>query len=321
MASRSDKRIPALLLTVAMIVAIALTVEWYNTAREQSPSADPVDEGGIVGTPSPGVGDSSPPSGEGSGVSTADQGEPVMRPLAGGGTPTGREVVLQPAPDAAADPEGHARWRRQQEIHMRFQQGIAMLQQGQSEFAAAAFSRVVALNPRLSDAHVNLGFSLLGMKEFNQARDHFDYAASLSPTQGNAYYGLAMAAEGMGDLRLAISGMRTFLHMAKKANTPEIYINRARSALWEWEARLGEGPWGPTKGIPPGFTEEEVKRDGTGVGVHGMKRGESWRDVLSRTGGTAHFSLTGGHGHLSSTVGAVMMSVTGAASPASGAQP
>jgi hypothetical protein len=92
-------------------------------------------------------------------------------------------------------------------------------------------------------------------------------AIELNPAQANAYYGIAMVQDAEGNIEGALGGMRSFLHLVKDPDPFRIHVARARSAIWEWEAKLGRGPWGATGGIPPGFTEEELRRDGRGAGV------------------------------------------------------
>jgi tetratricopeptide (TPR) repeat protein len=110
-----------------------------------------------------------------------------------------------------------------------------------------------------------VGEALLGKHDYRQAFDFFQQAVNENPNQQEAYFGLAVAAEALGNLSLAIGGMRTFLHLEKNPDPYRLKVAQARSAIWEWEAKLGRGAWGPTQGIPPGFTVDELKRDGMGV--------------------------------------------------------
>ena len=87
----------------------------------------------------------------------------------------------------------------------------------------------------MPEAHVNMGFALLGLEEFEAARSFFDTATNLRPEQTNAYYGLAVAHEGLGDLRLAVAAMRTYTHVA---DGDDQYRRKAEAAIWEWEAEL-----------------------------------------------------------------------------------
>ncbi len=111
-----------------------------------------------------------------------------------------------------------------------------MLHARQYEHAATALHRVLALTPALPDAHVNMGFAMLGLKRTKEAREFFEGATALNPSQANAYYGLALAWEAAGDLAMATGAMRSYLHLARNEK-PE-HLKRARAALWEWEAGL-----------------------------------------------------------------------------------
>jgi Flp pilus assembly protein TadD len=139
-------------------------------------------------------------------------------------------------PDARQDPAAHAHSARAAEVKRRFAEAVVMLHAKQHEHAVTALHRVLELEPRLPEAHVNMGFALVGLGRHAAARDFFDGAIELAPEQANAYYGLGLAWEGLGDLRMATGAMRTYLHRARNEN--EVHRTRARAALWEWEQRL-----------------------------------------------------------------------------------
>ena len=120
-----------------------------------------------------------------------------------------------------------------QEIHQRFQQGVIMLHAKQHEHAMTAFHRVLELDPALPEAHVNMGFALIGLERYGAARDFFESAIALRKEQINAYYGLAVALDGLRDRPGAIGAMRTFVHLSR---TDDPYLRKAQAALWEWEA-------------------------------------------------------------------------------------
>lgn len=155
----------------------------------------------------------------------------------------GAQLVTVGAGDGGArvanprvNPAGHARDQQARETKARFEQAVTMLHAKQFEHAATALHRVLELAPRMPEAHVNMGFAMLGLKRHGVARDFFATAIELRPQQANAYYGLALAAEGAGDLESGLGAMRSFLHLSP-ANDP--YRVRARAALWEWERALG----------------------------------------------------------------------------------
>jgi predicted Zn-dependent protease len=117
------------------------------------------------------------------------------------------------------------------EVSERFTQGVIMLHAKQYEHALTAFHRVLALDPAMPEAHVNAGFALLGMREPAAARSFFEGAIALRKEQLNAYYGLAVANEQLGDLPAARGAMRTYAHLAPKDDP---FRRKAEAALWEW---------------------------------------------------------------------------------------
>ena len=119
------------------------------------------------------------------------------------------------------------------ESQRRFNEAVVMLHAKQFEHAVTALHRVLVLAPQMPEAHVNMGFAMLGLKRTKEARDFFDGATALRPEQANAYYGLALAHEAAGDLASATGAMRTYLHLAR--NERSEHLARARAALWEWE--------------------------------------------------------------------------------------
>jgi len=147
---------------------------------------------------------------------------------------TGRAVAGYTADDPQGvlvnklEPRGH-------QLQLHFQQAVALLQQGEFEIAAHGFYEVLKHVPELPEAHVNLGFAMLGLKKFEEAQGHFDRASNIRPGQSNAYYGLAVASEGLGDLPQAVTAMRAYVHIAE-ADDP--YRRKAEAAIWEWEAAL-----------------------------------------------------------------------------------
>ena len=125
--------------------------------------------------------------------------------------------------------------KRRQEVDQRFKQGVAMLHAKQYDSAMTAFHRVIQLAPDMPEAYVNAGFALLGKKEYAMAADFFNDATKLNKNQLNAYYGLAVALEGMGNLRAAIEAMYAYLHQAPKDDP---FRRKAEAALWEWREAL-----------------------------------------------------------------------------------
>ena len=101
-----------------------------------------------------------------------------------------------------------------------------------------AFHRVLELDPEMPEAHVNMGFALIGLGRYAAARDFFEGAMALRRDQVNAYYGLAVALDELHDRPGAIGAMRTYVHLSKPDDP---YVRKAQAALWEWETARTEG--------------------------------------------------------------------------------
>jgi tetratricopeptide (TPR) repeat protein len=153
------------------------------------------------------------------------------------GSGSGRSVAVhRPAADPRRDPSGHAMEQRRAEVRARFNQAVLMLHAKQYEHAAAALHRVLELDPAIPEAHVNMGFAMIGLGRHAVARDFFHSAIELRPMQANAYYGLAEALEGLGDIPGALGAMQTYLHLAP---ADDAFRVKAQSAIWEWERQRG----------------------------------------------------------------------------------
>ena len=120
-------------------------------------------------------------------------------------------------------------------LQQQFQQAVMLLQHGEYDYAVQGFHEVLKVAPDMPEAHVNMGFALLGLDDFETARSFFDSATNLRPGQSNGYYGLAIAHEGMGELREAVVAMRAYTHIT---NGDDQYRRKAEAAIWEWEAEL-----------------------------------------------------------------------------------
>ena len=139
----------------------------------------------------------------------------------------------------SSDLKTHGDQKRKDEIDQRFTQGVMMLHAKQYDHAMTAFHRILRLAPAMPEAHVNMGFALLGQKRYKEALDFFDSASTLNPGQLNAYYGMAEAYEGLGDIRGAIEAMEAWLH---RAAPDDPFRRRAEAAVWEWRAQLKQVP-------------------------------------------------------------------------------
>lgn len=140
----------------------------------------------------------------------------------------------------------HQQQMQQAELKQRFEQGVVMLHAKQYDHAITALHRVLELAPRLPEAHVNMGYALLGLEKPDAAIGFFTAAIELKPDQANAYFGLALASEARQDYGMALGAMRSYLHLSRDAD--EKHRARARAALWEWEQKLGRLPPSPQPG-------------------------------------------------------------------------
>ena len=146
--------------------------------------------------------------------------------------------LLKGQVDPAQRPALHAAEKRQEEIRERFTVAASLLNEHRYEEAATELHRVLELAPRMPEAHVNMGFAMLGLQRYAAARDFFDGATELRPNQANAYYGLALALEGLQDVAGALGAMRSYVHLNKNADDP--WLRKANAAIWEWEDYLGK---------------------------------------------------------------------------------
>jgi tetratricopeptide (TPR) repeat protein len=124
--------------------------------------------------------------------------------------------------------------------------------------------------PLLKDkpqAYLLIGRALEGQGDAATARDFYLAAVDRDPYLYEGYWGVATTSESLGELDAALGAMRSYLHTEPDKHPDRLRVAQARSAIWEWEAKLGRGPWGPTQGIPPGYTADEIRRDGRGVGI------------------------------------------------------
>jgi len=146
-------------------------------------------------------------------------------------------ATVQPA--AAAGAHEFLDDERARRVHQGFQQGVAMLQAGEFEYAVTALHEVLAIQPALPEAHVNMGFALLGAGEPGAATDFFNTATDLRPSLHNAYYGLALAERENGNDRAALAAMQAYTHLAAEN---ERHLERAKEFIWELQAKTrGEG--------------------------------------------------------------------------------
>lgn len=120
-------------------------------------------------------------------------------------------------------------------IDLYFSNAIQYMQNKQYEQAIAEWHKILLLQPDIPEVQVNMGFSLYELGRYETAREFFISAIEHQVFQANAYYGLAMVSEKLGDIEGAMGAMRSYIHLASDDDT---FIRKARSALWEWESQL-----------------------------------------------------------------------------------
>ena len=147
--------------------------------------------------------------------------------------------------------EAHARDKAREEIRRRFDEGVVMLHAKEYSHALTAFHRVLEIDPKMPEAHVNIGFALLGLGKPKAAADFFDTATVLRPDQMNAYYGLGEALNQLGDKLGALQSMEAYLHRSPKDDR---YRAKAEAAVWELRAALNA-----EKAAPPSAASTKAK--------------------------------------------------------------
>ena len=76
------------------------------------------------------------------------------------------------APPASADAHEFLQVEQARRAHQSFQQGVAMLQAGQFDHAVTALHDVLSIYPALPEAHVNMGYALLGAGDPKAAAEY-----------------------------------------------------------------------------------------------------------------------------------------------------
>jgi cytochrome c oxidase subunit I len=179
---------------------------------------------------------------------------PRRRALAGGvgcAALAGALALLfaPPAPLVAprADAVEHVAQKRAEEIKSRFERGAALLDERRFEEASAELHRLLALAPQMPEAHVNMGFAMLGLERYAIAQSFFEVAIALRAQQNNAYFGLALALHGAGDLPRALGAMRSYIHLS---GPDDPYRANAKAAIDEWQAEQRRGQGAPAAAAP-----------------------------------------------------------------------
>lgn len=117
--------------------------------------------------------------------------------------------------------------------HQSFQQAVAMLQAEEFDYAVTALHDVLSIYPALPEAHVNMGYALLGLGDSRAAADFFNSASDLRPSLYNAYYGLGLAERQNGNDKAALAAMQAFAHLAAENDR---HLPSAQEFIWELQA-------------------------------------------------------------------------------------
>lgn len=155
-------------------------------------------------------------------------------------------IALLPPQIGMSAPEGvtglfsenhdHVVGQMRGEVKERFDQGVVMLQARRYDEAATAFHRVLALAPEMPEAHVNMGFAMLGKEDYKLALDFFEGATELRVNQLNAYYGMALAYEGLGNIEAAAGAMKSYQHLTAPDDP---FLPKVHAKLQQYEQQRG----------------------------------------------------------------------------------
>ena len=132
-------------------------------------------------------------------------------------------------------------------IDRHFAEAITYMQKKQYEQAVAEWHQIMLLNPDIPEVQVNMGFALFELGRYQPAREFFISAMERQAFQANAYYGLALVSEKLGDIEGAMGAMRSYIHLV---DDDDVFIRKARSALWEWENQLASAKKSDTSQTP-----------------------------------------------------------------------
>jgi Flp pilus assembly protein TadD len=89
------------------------------------------------------------------------------------------------------------------EAYDAFTRGHELLRSRDFHQASVALQRARRLEPDKASVREALGRAYMGCREFDRAREEFEAAVALGPTDGYAHFGLAKALERLGDRKLA----------------------------------------------------------------------------------------------------------------------
>lgn len=126
---------------------------------------------------------------------------------------------------------------RQQQLKVSFDQAVAMLHINRYDMAIVALHKVLAIDPKMPEAHTNMGYALLGLQRTAAARDFFMTALELDDKQLNAYFGLALSHAELEQYHSAIGAMVTYIHLSPDSGP---YQEKAHKKLQAWRDKVVE---------------------------------------------------------------------------------
>ena len=98
--------------------------------------------------------------------------------------------------------------------HAQMDAGVAHMKAGEPEKAAERFREAIRLAPNNPDGHLQLGFSLQKMGQYQQAIDAYKGALELDqrhPYAPEAYYNMGISSDALGDGKNAVGYMKKSL--------------------------------------------------------------------------------------------------------------
>jgi protein O-mannosyl-transferase len=123
--------------------------------------------------------------------------------------------------------------------------GLALLQAGQPEKAAAAFQRALQLKPDFADACNNLGIALKRTGRFSEAIRSYEQALQIKPNFAEAYYNLGDALEQVGRIEDAINQYEQALRIQPDLTEAHyslggalVRLGRVEEGMKHWEQAL-----------------------------------------------------------------------------------
>jgi tetratricopeptide (TPR) repeat protein len=109
-----------------------------------------------------------------------------------------------------------ARWEENQRYPLLYNaKGLLYMKRGNVGEALKQFRRAVELDPKLVEAHMNLGLTVLGFRKYDEAESTFRTVLKLDPRNYDAMNGLGMSLRGGGKIDEAEKAYNDAIALAK----------------------------------------------------------------------------------------------------------